>query len=150
MKQTLLGYLLFLTVCLVAGEWENIPYYRKNIPFHGDKKAAEKYCKLDIKTPGTKNFPTLVWLHGGGLKWGDKFFPQEIDTNKYIGLLACTCTVFPNLNDAQLQNSYGVMCADELLKAMLLPGEYADYLMKVQEICGFDKSTQELVDEAKN
>ncbi len=82
MKQTLLGYLLFLTVCLVAGEWENIPYYRKNTPFQGDKKAAEKYCKLDIKTPGTKNFPTLVWLHGGGLKWGDKFFPQEIDTNK--------------------------------------------------------------------
>ena len=77
-------------------------------------------------------------------------YTQEIDTNKYIGLLACACTVFPNLNDAQLQNSYGVMCADELLKAMLLPGEYADYLMKVQEICGFDKSTQELVDEAKN
>ena len=77
-------------------------------------------------------------------------YTQEIDTNKYIGLLACACTVFPNLNDAELQNSYGVMCADELLKAMLLPGEYADYLMKVQEICGFDKSTQELVDEAKN
>lgn len=77
-------------------------------------------------------------------------YTQEIDTNKYIGLLACACTVFPNLNDAGLQNSYGVMCADELLKAMLLPGEYADYLMKVQEICGFDKSTQELVDEAKN
>ena len=77
-------------------------------------------------------------------------YTQEIDTNKYIGLLACACTVFPNLNDAQLQNSYGVMCADELLKAMLLPGEYADYLMKVQEICGFDKSAQELVNEAKN
>ena len=77
-------------------------------------------------------------------------YTQEIDTNKYIGLLACTCTVFPNLNDANLQDSYGVMSADELLKAMLLPGEYADYLMKVQEICGFDKSTQELVDEAKN
>lgn len=77
-------------------------------------------------------------------------YTQEIDTNKYMGLLACACTVFPNLNDAELQNSYGVMCADELLKAMLLPGEYADYLLKVQEICGFDKSTQELVDEAKN
>ena len=77
-------------------------------------------------------------------------FSQEIDTNKYIGLLAAACTVAPNLNDASLQDSYGVMSADELLKAMLLPGEYADYLAKVQEICGFDKSVQDLVDDAKN
>ena len=77
-------------------------------------------------------------------------FSQEIDTNKYIGLLAAACTVVPNLNDASLQDSYGVMSADELLKAMLLPGEYTDYLAKVQEICGFDKSVQDLVDDAKN
>ena len=77
-------------------------------------------------------------------------FSQEIDTNKYIGLLAAACTVVPNLNDASLQDSYGVMSADELLKAMLLPGEYTDYLAKVQEICGFDKSVQDLIDDAKN
>lgn len=77
-------------------------------------------------------------------------FTQEIDTNKYIGLLGAACTVVPNLNDAALQDSYGTMSADELLKAMLLPGEYADYLAKIQEICGFDKSNQGLVDEAKN
>ena len=77
-------------------------------------------------------------------------FSQEIDTNKYIGLLAAACTGVPNLNDASLQDSYGVMSADELLKAMLLPGEYTDYLAKVQEICGFDKSVQDLVDDAKN
>lgn len=64
--------------------------------------------------------------------------------------MAAACTVAPNLNDASLQDSYGVMSADELLKAMLLPGEYADYLAKVQEICGFDKSVQDLVDDAKN
>jgi len=77
-------------------------------------------------------------------------FTQEIDTNKYMGLLAAACTAFPNLNDANLQDSYGVMSNDELLKAMLLPGEFADYLIKVQEICGFDKSMQDLVEEAKN
>ena len=82
MKKSLLGCLLLLAVCLAAGEWKNIPYYGKNTPFQGDRKAAEKYCKMDIKTPETKNFPTLIWFHGGGLKWGDKFFPPEIDTNK--------------------------------------------------------------------
>lgn len=77
-------------------------------------------------------------------------FNDEIDTNKYIGLLAATCTVFPNLNDVDLQNSYSVMSADELLKAMLLPGEYAEYILKVQEICGFDKSDKDLIVDAKN
>lgn len=77
-------------------------------------------------------------------------FTQEIDTNKYMGLLAAACTVCPNLNDANLQDSYGVMSNDELLKAMLLPGEYANYLIKVQEICGFDQSNQDLVEDAKN
>ena len=77
-------------------------------------------------------------------------FIQEMDANKYVGLLATACTVEPNLNDAALQDSYGVMSADDLLKTMLLPGEYADYLVKVQEVCGFDKSEQNLIDEAKN
>ena len=65
----------------------------------------------------------------------------ELDVNKYIGLLAVACTVYPNLNDENLQNSYAVMGADSLLKKMLLPGEYANYLLKVQEICGFDQKT---------
>ena len=77
-------------------------------------------------------------------------YQNEIDTNKYIGLLAAACTIYPNLSDAALQDSYGVMGADELLKAMLLPGEYADYLLKVQEICGFDQNINDLVDKAKN
>lgn len=75
---------------------------------------------------------------------------QEIDFNKYIGLLAATCTVFPNLNDIQLQDSYNVMGSDSLLKAMLKPGEYAYYIKKVQEINGFDVSMNELINTAKN
>jgi len=77
-------------------------------------------------------------------------YTQETDYNKYVGKLAAACTVFPNLNDADLQNSYGVMGDDALLKTMLQPGEYADYLTKVQEVNGFDTTFDELVDEAKN
>ncbi|MDF2839948.1 MAG: XkdN-like protein [Clostridia bacterium] len=77
-------------------------------------------------------------------------FTQETDYNQYLGKLAAACTVFPNLNDVELQNSYGIMGADALLKTMLKPGEYADYLAKVQEVNGFEVSMEELVDEAKN
>ena len=74
----------------------------------------------------------------------------ETDVPLYLGRLAAKCTVFPDLNDASLQDSYGVMGADSLLRAMLTPGEYAAYLQQVQKICGFDVSFDELVDEAKN
>lgn len=77
-------------------------------------------------------------------------FTQETDFNLYLGKLAATCTVHPNLDDADLQNSYGVMGADTLLKTMLTPGEYADYLSKIQEVNGFEVSFEETVEEAKN
>ncbi len=68
----------------------------------------------------------------------------------YLGKLAVACTVFPDLNSKELQDSYKVMGAETLLKTMLTPGEYADYISKVQEVCGFDASLQEDVDTAKN
>ena len=74
----------------------------------------------------------------------------ELDVNKYIGLLAVACTVSPNLTDADLHTSYAVMGADSLLKKMLLPGEYANYLLKVQEICGFDQKIDNMIKQAKN
>lgn len=77
-------------------------------------------------------------------------FTQEFDGLKYTGLLAAACTINPNLNNAELQNAYGVMGPDELLKKMLNVGEYDAYLSKVQEINGFNNSVEDLVDEAKN
>lgn len=77
-------------------------------------------------------------------------YNQETDTDKYIGKLCVACTVYPDLNNAELQDSYGVKSGDELLKKMLLPGEYTDYKTKVMEVNGYDMSMEELVDEAKN
>ncbi len=77
-------------------------------------------------------------------------YNQETDTDKYIGKMCVACTVYPNLNDAELQDSYGVKSADALLKKMLLPGEYTEYKAKVMEVNGYDMSMEELVDEAKN
>ncbi|MDN4069267.1 phage portal protein [Paenibacillus vini] len=75
-----------------------------------------------------------------------------IDTNseEYLAKLVVSSVVFPDLKDADLQKSYGVMGSDKLLRKMLLPGEYAALLQKVQSINGFDKDINELVDEVKN
>lgn len=75
-----------------------------------------------------------------------------IDTNsdEYLAKLVMTSVVYPDLKDAELQKSYGVLGADQLLRKMLLPGEYATLLQKVQSINGFDKDVNELADEVKN
>ena len=77
-------------------------------------------------------------------------YNQETDTDKYIAKMCVACTVYPNLNDAELQDSYGVKSGEELLRKMLLPGEYTDLKTKIMEINGYDLSMDELVDEAKN
>jgi len=74
----------------------------------------------------------------------------ETNYTAYLADLAARCTVFPNLNDKALQDSYKVMGAKELLKKMLLPGEYDEYLATVQKINGFDVGMDEIVEEAKN
>lgn len=98
-----------------------------------DDEEIRKGCTKRVPVPGKRNQ-----------------YQRELDTDKYLGLLAVACTVFPNLNDKELQDSYKVMGGDALLKAMLTPGEYAEYLSKIQEVCGFDETFQDVVNEAKN
>ena len=76
-------------------------------------------------------------------------FRQEFDNVLYLAKLAAACTVYPNLNDAELQDSYGVKCAEELISAMLTPGEYTNYTEKLFDICGFGDKL-DLVEQAKN
>ena len=77
-------------------------------------------------------------------------YTQETDTDKYIGRMCVASTVFPDLNNAELQDSYKVKGAEALLKELLKPGEYTEYKAKVMEVNGYDMSMDELVDEAKN
>lgn len=76
-------------------------------------------------------------------------FTQDFDTAQYQAKLAARCTVFPDLNDVQLQESYGVMGAEALISTMLTPGEFDNYILAITELCGFT-AEGELVDEAKN
>jgi hypothetical protein len=74
----------------------------------------------------------------------------ETKPEVYLAKVAVASVVFPDLKDAELQNSYGVIGAEDLLKKMLLAGEYAALVQKVQEINGFDRDINDLVDEVKN
>lgn len=108
-------------------EWEI-----KSITSEEDDLIRKQFTKK-VLVPNTKNQ-----------------YMQDFDVNGYLGVMAARCTVFPNLTDAELQDSYKLMGADKLLKVMLKPGEYQDYLKKVQEVNGYDVPMEELVEEVKN
>ena len=73
-----------------------------------------------------------------------------IDMEKYQTKLICAAIVSPDLNNAELQNSYGVMTPEDLIKEMVdSPAEYTDLMVFIQQLSGF-KTLQEEVDEAKN
>lgn len=76
-------------------------------------------------------------------------YTQEFDANLYLAKICVRTTVFPNLNNKELQDSYGVMSAEELITTMLTPGEFEDYSTKVMETNGFTDE-KDLVKEAKN
>ena len=57
--------------------------------------------------------------------------------------------MFPDLNNAELQDSWGVAKPEQLVGAMLIGGEFDDYVTEVFRVNGF-KTENELVDEAKN
>ena len=64
--------------------------------------------------------------------------------------LQIRAVVYPDLNDKELQDSWGVMDAKELINAMLLPGEYNVLLQAIQQLNGWDLSLDDIKEEAKN
>jgi len=80
----------------------------------------------------------------------ERRYKTVFDGRKYGMKLCAASTVFPDLKNAYLQESYGVMGEEKLLGKMLTGGEYEKYLIKVQEVNGFLKSVAELKNEAKN
>ena len=76
-------------------------------------------------------------------------YTQQLDAYTFQARVAAACTVFPDLNDAALQDSWGVTKPEDLVGAMLIGGEFEDYIKEVLRVNGFKDET-ELVDEAKN
>lgn len=80
-----------------------------------EDESLRKSCVKRVPVPGRRNQ-----------------YQQETDYNLYLGKLAVACTVYPNLNDKALQDSYKVMGAENLLKTMLTSGEYAECMAHPQ------------------
>ncbi|MGM7683547.1 phage tail assembly chaperone [Cytobacillus sp. Hm23] len=75
---------------------------------------------------------------------------RVFDVVRYKRDLCVASIVFPDLNDKELQESYGVLGADNLYQKMFLLGEATQILEKASDISGITKSMDDLVEEAKN
>lgn len=72
-------------------------------------------------------------------------------TKNYVPSLICKAVVFPDLNDVELQDSYGVHSAEELILEMIdNPTEYSDFVNFIQTFSGIDKNINDEIAEAKN
>ena len=107
--------------------WEIKPLTTK------ENEAIRESCTIEVPVKGKPNQ-----------------YRPKVDMNKYQAKMICAAVVSPDLNNAELQNSYGVMSAEELIKEMVDdPAEYTDLMVFVQNISGF-KTLQDEVEEAKN
>lgn len=108
-------------------QWEIKPLTTK------ENEALREACTIDVPVKGKPNM-----------------YRPKVDMNKYQTKLICAAVVFPDLNNKDLQDSYGVMTPEDLIKEMVDdPAEYTDLMVLVQQISGF-KTLQEEIDEAKN
>lgn len=109
-------------------EWEFRPMTSK------ENETLRDSCTVEVQVTGKPNM-----------------YRQKLNTSQYIAKMIVTSTVYPDLYDKELQDSYGVMTPEDLLYALVDdPGEYNDLAAWVQQFQGFTKGLEELVDEAKN
>lgn len=104
-------------------------------PIHTkENEHLKEQCITEVPVPG---------------KFG--MYRPKLDLAQYGEKLLSMAVVAPDLEDAELQDSYGVSKPGDLLKEMLdEPGEYDALLKFVQKMNGFDKSAEEKIEEAKN
>ncbi len=58
-------------------------------------------CRMDIYYPeDVKNFSTVVWFHGGGLKEGEKYIPEEFK-NQGFAVVAVNYRLYPEVKSPE-------------------------------------------------
>jgi hypothetical protein len=77
-------------------------------------------------------------------------FTSEMDANEYMAKMVVASVSYPDLKNAELQKSYGVLGSEILLRKMLLPGEFSALSEQVQTLNGFDQDINEQISEVKN
>lgn len=75
---------------------------------------------------------------------------RVFDVVAYNRGLATASIVYPDLNDKELQESYGVRGAENLYSELFYVGEAAQILEKVTEISGIGENINDDIEAAKN
>lgn len=98
-----------------------------------ENEIISESCTKDVAVPGKPNM-----------------YRPKLNYNLYGKKLIVKSTIYPDLYDAELQDSYGVKTPEDLLMAMIDdPGEYNSLSSFVQKFQGFN-SLDDKVEEAKN
>ena len=99
-----------------------------------ENENIRESCMIDVPVTGKPNM-----------------YRPKLNTSKYIAKMVAASIVEPNLYDKELQNSYGVMTPEDLLKEMVDdPSDYNDLVAFIQDYNGFNASLEDKVEEAKN
>lgn len=75
---------------------------------------------------------------------------KETNMNQAMIDMVLQAVVFPNLNDAELQDSWGVVGAEALLKELLTAGEIADLIEAVNAAAGYKSELADKIKTVKN
>lgn len=99
-----------------------------------ENDRIRELCMKDVPVPGKKGQ-----------------FKSSLDRSKYMAcVLASTC-VYPNLNSADLQDSYGVRTPEALIQELVDdPGEYSALFEAVAVNNGFDDEAPNKAEQVKN
>jgi acetyl esterase/lipase len=80
---SVLGYSSNSNIQVNKSIQKNISY--RSIPENDTDTYKKTICKLDISYPiNRSNLPTVIFLHGGGLYTGDKYFPAQFADQNII------------------------------------------------------------------
>ena len=130
-EATTVKYVATKTLCDENGnplEWELKP-----ISTEANDKIRDA-CMYEVPVTGKPNM-----------------YRTKMNTTKYISMMIANSVVFPDLQDKELQDSYGAMTPEELVKRMVdIPAEYDEFASYIQTLNGFDVSMEDKVEEAKN
>ena len=85
------------------------------------------------------------------VKGKPNMFTPKVNQSMFMAKIIAAAVVFPNINDKALQDSYGVMSAEELITELLDdPVEYINLYKFINDSNGFNESFRDKVDKVKN
>ena len=98
-----------------------------------EQEEIRDECIVEVPVPGKRGM-----------------YRPKTNVSKLTAKMICASVVYPDLNIAELQDSYGVKTPEDLVREMVpSPGEYAEFAQFIQEFSGFTDFEDE-VNEVKN